>query len=87
MECIAVKKPMIITQVIPGQEEGNAELIENHNLGIIMEKRKKGIKNLPDYISEIRKNYSRYIKALEKQSKPDAALQIAKCIAGFLKIK
>lgn len=87
MECIAVEKPMIITQVIPGQEEGNAELIENHNLGIIMAKRKKGVKDLPDYISEIRRNYSKYKNALEKQSKPDAALRIADCIAGCLGIK
>lgn len=86
MECIAAKKPMIITQVIPGQEEGNAELIEIHNLGFIMKKGKKGITELHDMISVIRKDYGRYEQALEKQSKPDAAAKIAHLIASTLKI-
>ena len=84
MECIAAKKPMIITQIIPGQEEGNAELINNHNLGVILPKRKKGVETIRPSISEIRKNYSKYKKALEKQSKPKAALKIAEFIASYL---
>lgn len=84
MECIAAKKPMIITQVIPGQEEGNAVLIEKHSLGIILKKGKKDVENLPEYISTIRKNYNKYQTALEKQSKPEAALQIAKLIDSEL---
>lgn len=84
MECIAAKKPMIITQVIPGQEEGNAELIEKHNLGVILEKGKQGITNLNDHISNIRKDYAKYETALKMQSKPEAALQIAKLIVSEL---
>jgi UDP-N-acetylglucosamine:LPS N-acetylglucosamine transferase len=84
MECIAAKKPMIITQVIPGQEEGNAELIKKHNLGIILEKGKKGITNLNDHIKNIRKDYAKYETALKMQSKPKAALQIAKLIVSEL---
>ncbi len=80
MECIAAKKPMVITQVIPGQEEGNAKLIQKHNLGVILEKGRKGLLNLPEHIKEIRKNYNKFQSALEQQSKPDAALQIAKLI-------
>lgn len=86
MECIAVKKPMIITQIIPGQEEGNAELIETHNLGFILKKGKKGINQLHDLISIIRKDYHKYEQALEKQSKPDAAIKIAQLIASTLNI-
>jgi processive 1,2-diacylglycerol beta-glucosyltransferase len=80
MECIAAKKPMIITQVIPGQEEGNAKLIKKHNLGVILEKGRKGITNLPEHIKDIRKNYNKFQSALEEQSKPEAALQIARLI-------
>jgi len=87
MECIAVEKPMIITQVIPGQEEGNAEIIEKHGLGIIMKKGKKGVDELHENISNIRKDYQKYIHALHKQSKPDAALKIAQLIASALNIK
>ena len=37
MECIAIKKPMIITKVLPGQEEGNAETIVKYALGCVLE--------------------------------------------------
>ncbi|MBU1445820.1 glycosyltransferase [Patescibacteria group bacterium] len=87
MECIAAEKPMIITQVIPGQEEGNRELITRHNLGIIMEKGQKGIDNIQNYISKIRKDYNKFKLELQKQSKPKAALKIAQLIASELGIK
>ena len=32
-ECVAAGVPMIITQVIPGQEAGNGRLIAEHNAG------------------------------------------------------
>jgi processive 1,2-diacylglycerol beta-glucosyltransferase len=77
MECIAAKKPMIITQVIPGQEMGNAELIKLHELGIIQKDAKM---TLPECIDYIRKNQDRILKNLEKVSNPDAGLKIAKYI-------
>ncbi len=40
-EAIAARCPMIIKQVIPGQEEGNAELIERFNIGAVVEKNKE----------------------------------------------
>jgi UDP-N-acetylglucosamine:LPS N-acetylglucosamine transferase len=84
MECVAAKKPMIITQIIPGQEEGNAELVNNHGLGVTLEKGKKGINKIPEHISEIRNNYKKYKAALEKQSKPDSAVKLADFIISEL---
>ena len=78
MECIASLKPMIITQVIPGQEEGNAEFIKKHKLGVLLPKGSKGLKELPSIVSDIRKNYDKYQNTLKKHSKPDAAQKIAK---------
>jgi processive 1,2-diacylglycerol beta-glucosyltransferase len=40
-EAIAARIPMVINQVIPGQEEGNAELIEKMNIGAVVEKNKE----------------------------------------------
>ena len=40
-EAIAARCPMIINQVIPGQEEGNAELIWRCGLGAIAEKNRE----------------------------------------------
>lgn len=84
MECIAAKKPMIITQVIPGQEEGNAVLIEKHNLGAVLKKGKKGIEEIPSLISTMRKEDEKYETALKEQSKPRAALKIAEFINSIL---
>lgn len=84
MECIAAKKPMMITQVIPGQEEGNAILIQNHNLGVILKKGRKGIEEIPSLISSIRKENQKYSSALKEQSNPRAALKIAEFIHSLL---
>ncbi len=40
-EAIAARCPMIVNQVIPGQEEGNAELIWRYHLGAIGEKNRE----------------------------------------------
>lgn len=77
MECIAAKKPMVITQVIPGQEMGNAELIKLHELGIVQKHAKMSIS---ESIGYIRKNQARFLKNLEKQSNPEASLKIARFI-------
>ena len=84
MECIAAQKPMIITQIIPGQEEGNALLIEKHNLGVVLKKGKKGIEEIPSLISTFRKEDQKYEAALKEQSKPRAALKIAEFINSIL---
>lgn len=77
MECIAAKKPMIITQVIPGQEMGNAELIKLHELGIVQKDAKMSIGECIDYI---RKNDSRIAANLARINRPEASLKIARFI-------
>lgn len=74
MECIAAIKPMIITDVILGQEIGNAELIKLHDLGIVLKDANMTITEAIDYISN---NYQRIIKNLSQQSKPEASIKIA----------
>lgn len=84
MECIAAKRPMIVTQVIPGQEEGNAILIERHNLGVVLTKGRKGIEEIPLHISNIRKESQKYSTSLKEQSNPRAALKIAEFINSII---
>jgi processive 1,2-diacylglycerol beta-glucosyltransferase len=77
MECIAAAKPMIITSIIPGQEQGNAELIKKYHLGIV------ALNSKPDILENIkyiRQKYSFFKKNIEKQSNPEAALKIAEFI-------
>lgn len=69
MECISAKKPIIINKIIPGQEEGNAELVERFALGQIANKTKDIITALND----IYKEYADYQTRLQAFSKPQAS--------------
>lgn len=81
-EAIAARTPMIITQVVPGQEEGNARLLLEHGCGIVAE--------TPDAIaatvSEAFAGDAARWRELEANiaciSRPDAALRIAEGVAA-----
>jgi UDP-N-acetylglucosamine:LPS N-acetylglucosamine transferase/predicted metal-dependent phosphoesterase TrpH len=79
-EAIAAKCPMIINQVIPGQEEGNADLIREGNIGVVVD----GKKELAQWVERLAEDggelWTQWRRQLEKVSRPDAALQIAKLI-------
>jgi len=72
MECIAAKKPMIINKVIPGQEEGNAELVERYQLGAVV----SNPVAIREAISTIRADLPSYTTRLAKLSQPDASAKI-----------
>lgn len=81
MECVAAKKPMVITFVIPGQEQGNAELIKRYGLGIIAPSADMGIAESVDYV---RTNYDMFARKLEQNANPRAAVNIAEFIHSQL---
>ncbi len=82
MECLAAQKPMLISSIIPGQEEGNAELIERYNLGFILEKENQG--GILHAIETVRTNYDEYLTNIKKVSKPEAAINIARFLHELL---
>lgn len=73
MECIGVKKPTIINKIIPGQEEGNAQFVTKHKLGVVAIESDaivlaaKSILNRPE----------KYNARFSDFAKPDASLKIA----------
>jgi len=79
-EAIAAKCPMIINQVIPGQEEGNANLILDFNIGTIAD----GRKDVTNWVERLAEDggelWSQWRAQMEKVSHPDAALKIAQLI-------
>jgi processive 1,2-diacylglycerol beta-glucosyltransferase len=79
-EAIAARCPMIVNQVIPGQEEGNAQLIRQFCLGTIAD----GAREVADAAQEAFRKQGRlwheWRANLTKISKPDAALRIAELI-------
>lgn len=72
MECIAIKKPMIITKVLPGQEEGNAETVIKYGVGTVLERG-----DAEELISEM-KRYHDEPELLEMQKKNFAQITIPK---------
>ncbi len=76
-EAIAACCPIIVNQVIPGQEEGNARLIRKLGVGAVVEDSKE----LRDLVEEVFAHKSRQWQEwrdnLEKVSRPDAALRVA----------
>jgi processive 1,2-diacylglycerol beta-glucosyltransferase len=79
-EAIAARCPMIVNQVIPGQEEGNAELIWRFGLGAIAEKNREVAELVENAFAKKAAQWSEWRENLRKISRPDAALRIAELI-------
>jgi processive 1,2-diacylglycerol beta-glucosyltransferase len=79
-EAIAARCPMIINQVIPGQEEGNAELIWRYHLGAIAEKNKEVAELVENAFAKKAAQWNEWRANLKKISQPDAALRIGELI-------
>jgi UDP-N-acetylglucosamine:LPS N-acetylglucosamine transferase len=79
-EAIAAKCPMIINQVIPGQEEGNARLIEKLGVGAVAEKRKEVRELVEEAFAHQARQWQEWREHLEQCSHPDAALRIGELL-------
>ncbi len=79
-EAIAAKCPMIINQVIPGQEEGNANLILDWNIGTVADGRKEVASWIERLAEDEGELWTQWRTQMEKVSQPDAALKIAQLV-------
>ncbi len=79
-EAIAARCPMIINQVIPGQEEGNARLLEDLGAGAVVNGKKEAARWVRQLAEDGGDLWSQWRARLEKISRPDAALRIAQLI-------
>ena len=77
-EAIAAGCPMIINQVVPGQEEGNARLIVETNSGVVASSTHDVIDALHRAFEDDAKVLREWSKNIAKISRPDASLEIAK---------
>lgn len=76
-EAIAARCPMIVNQVVPGQEEGNYELLRRHGIGDRAETPDAVIKTLHRAFAERGRVWRQWREALGPLTRPDAARQIA----------
>jgi UDP-N-acetylglucosamine:LPS N-acetylglucosamine transferase/predicted metal-dependent phosphoesterase TrpH len=79
-EALAARCPMIVNQVIPGQEEGNARLIEELGVGVVAEKNKKVARWVGRAIEGNGALWHGWRERLEKEARPDASLRIARLV-------
>lgn len=79
-EAIAGRCPMIVNQVIPGQEEGNARLLEALDIGAIAESGKEVRDLVEEAFAHKAWLWQQWRENLQKVSHPDAALRIAELV-------
>ena len=79
-EAIAARTPVIISQVVPGQEEGNARLIVENDCGCLAPGPDEIVEALTGAFSHGEKGLKTWVDNISKLSKPDASLQIARFI-------
>ncbi|PYL78978.1 MAG: hypothetical protein DMF27_02210 [Verrucomicrobia bacterium] len=76
-EAIAAACPMIINQVVPGQEEGNAQLITQTNSGTVALNNDEVIATLTRAFADDGKLLHEWSENIAKISRPAASLEIA----------
>jgi processive 1,2-diacylglycerol beta-glucosyltransferase len=72
-EAIAARCPMIVNQVVPGQEEGNYELLRRHGIGALAETPDAVIRTLRNAFEDRGRVWQQWRAALQPLVRPDAA--------------
>ena len=76
-EAIAARTPMVLTKVVPGQEEGNARLLVENGAGRICETPEAIVDALQSLAFKDGRLWREWEANITKLSRPDAALRIA----------
>jgi processive 1,2-diacylglycerol beta-glucosyltransferase len=79
-EATAAGTPLVMSQVVPGQEEGNAQLILNHECGALAETPEAIIGVVREAFANDAALLRRWMLNIERLSRPDAALNIGRFI-------
>jgi processive 1,2-diacylglycerol beta-glucosyltransferase len=84
-EAIAALCPMIVSQVVPGQEEGNYELLRRHGAGARAETPEAVIDALSHAFANRGRVWREWRSALRPLARPDAAADIARHVLAALR--
>ena len=76
-EAIAARCPMIVNQIVPGQEEGNYELLRRHGAGSLAETPDAIVRELRRAFAHQGRVWNVWRSALSRLARPDAARDIA----------
>lgn len=86
-EALAARCPAIINYIVPGQEEGNAELLVKHDCGVVTRTPAETGSQAARLLANDRAEASRMRENMRPHSMPDASLQIARDIVNCLGAK
>jgi processive 1,2-diacylglycerol beta-glucosyltransferase len=81
-EALAARCPMIVNQIVPGQEEGNYELLRRHGVGALAETPERAIAELWRAFGNRGEVWRAWRSALAPLSRPRAAQDIAQRVLG-----
>jgi processive 1,2-diacylglycerol beta-glucosyltransferase len=81
-EAIAAGTPMLMTQVVPGQEEGNAQLLFNNQCGALCPTGDALAKKIERLFAADASEWRQWEKNIARLSRPNAALEIADFVLG-----
>jgi processive 1,2-diacylglycerol beta-glucosyltransferase len=82
-EAIAARCPMLVSQVVPGQEEGNYELLRRHSAGALAETPAAVLAQLQLAFRDRGRVWQGWRNALATLARPDAARAIvARALGG-----
>ena len=76
-ETIAARCPMIINQIVPGQEEGNARLIEETRSGVLALTPDVVVREVRDAFADTARHWGEWSENISRLSRPAASLEIA----------
>jgi UDP-N-acetylglucosamine:LPS N-acetylglucosamine transferase/predicted metal-dependent phosphoesterase TrpH len=79
-EAIAAGCPMIVNQIIPGQEDGNARLIQELGMGAVAEKNKEAARWVRRAMANDGALWRQWRERAQRAARPDAALRIARLV-------
>ena len=82
-ETIAAVTPMIINQVVPGQEEGNAQLILQSNAGAVATSHDDVIAQIQRSFADDARNWREWFANISALSRPRASLDIAEFLLSI----
>jgi processive 1,2-diacylglycerol beta-glucosyltransferase len=83
-ETIAARTPMLLTGVVPGQEEGNARLLFEHDCGRLAETPEALAAAVTQAFARDAALWRRWVANITRLSRPDAALQLARFVLPSL---
>jgi processive 1,2-diacylglycerol beta-glucosyltransferase len=83
-EAIAARCPMVVNQVVPGQEEGNCELLLRHGAGALATTPDAVIATLRAAFAGSGLGWGSWRAALEPMARPDAARTIAALVLAHV---